>query len=287
MPADRLAIHGGTPVRTTPFPSWPVYDESDEAALSKVLRSGRWGMSDRVDQFEREFAAYHGARFGVTVNSGTAALQVALGAVGVKFGDEVIVPSYTFVATAAAVAAVGGVPIFVDVEEDTYNIDPQGVEEALTDKTVAIIAVHIGGRPADLDALTEIAGHRGIPLIEDACQAHGAAWKGRRVGAIGQIGCFSFQASKNLNCGEGGFIVTDDRSLADRAWSLHNCGRTRDGAWYEHAALGFNYRLSEFQAALLSSQLARLSAQTAQRTASAALLTSAARRHHWRRATRR
>jgi len=275
MPPDSpLAINGGTPIRTRPFPSWPIFDHTDEAALNDVLRSGKWFMADRVAQFEVDFAAYHGARFGVTVSSGTTALQVALGAVGVKLGDEVIVPSYTFVATASAVAAVGAVPVFVDIDANSYNIDPAGVEAAVTEKTKAIIAVHIGGLPADLDALMEIGQRRGIPIIEDACQAHGAAWKGRRVGAIGDIGCFSFQASKNLNCGEGGFVLSDDTKLAERAWSLHNCGRSREGAWYEHAALGSNYRLSEFQAALLSSQLQRLSDQTATRTANGQLLTS-------------
>ena len=157
--------------------------------------------------------------------------------------------------TASAVVATGGIPIFADIDPDTYNIDPASAEAAITEKTVAIIGVHIAGRPCDLDALCALAAHRNIHLIEDAAQAHAAAWKGRKVGAIGHLGTFSFQASKNLCGGEGGFIATDDEALADRAWSVHNCGRSRTGAWYEHPLVGSNYRISEFHAALLLSQL--------------------------------
>ena len=271
---DQLAINGGPPVRTAPFPTWPSVDRADEEALTAVLHSGRWGMSTRIDEFERAFAAYQDATYGVSLNSGTTALQVALSAVGVAPGDEVIVPPYTFVATASAVASVGGVPIFVDVDAATYNIDPQSVAAAITERTRAVIAVHIGGQPADLDALTDLLRDRGIALIEDAAQAHAAAWKGRKVGAIGDLGTFSFQASKNLTAGEGGFVTSDDRELSDRAWSHHNCGRSREGAWYEHPALGSNYRMTEFQAALLLSQLRRLDEQTATRTRNAQLLTS-------------
>jgi dTDP-4-amino-4,6-dideoxygalactose transaminase len=269
-----LALNGGSPTRTTPFPSWPKFDETDERALAGVLHSGRWGMADRIDEFEAAFAAYQEAEYGISLNSGTTALQVALSAVGVGPGDEVIVPSYTFVATASAVAAVGGVPIFVDVLDDTYNIDPASVQEALTERTRAVIAVHIGGQPADLDALGELLADRDIALIEDAAQAHGAAWKGRKIGAIGDLGTFSFQASKNLTAGEGGAVISNNRELADRAWSHHNCGRSRTGAWYEHPRLGSNYRMSEFHAALLLSQLEHLDEQMATRTRNAQLLTS-------------
>ena len=269
-----LAINGGSPVRTAPFPAWPSFNRDDEEALAAVLHSGKWGMSVQIDEFERAFAAYQEAAYGVSLNSGTTALQVALSAVGVATGDEVIVPSYTFVATASAVAAVGGVPIFVDIDAHTYNVDPQCVAAAITEKTKAVIAVHIGGQPADLDALADLLRGRDIALIEDSAQAHAAAWKGRKVGAIGDLGTFSFQASKNLTAGEGGFVTSNNRELLDRAWSHHNCGRSREGAWYEHPALGSNYRMTEFQAALLLSQLQRLDAQTATRTRNAQLLTS-------------
>ncbi|HJN30211.1 MAG TPA: DegT/DnrJ/EryC1/StrS family aminotransferase [Candidatus Latescibacteria bacterium] len=250
-----------------------MFDATEEQAILGVLRSGSWFLGERVAEFERTFTEYCEAKHGVSVSSGTVALQVALEAVGVVFGDEVIVPSYTFIATASSVALVGGIPVFVDVDPDTYLIDPAAVEAAITEKTKAIIAVHIAGQPADLDALTAIAAKHGVLLIEDSAQAHAAAWKGRRVGAIGDLGTFSFQASKNLNAGEGGFIVTDDEELHLRAWSIHNCGRAPGGEWYEHPLVGGNYRLTEMQAALALSQLRRLDEQTEKRTHSAALLT--------------
>ena len=251
----QLAICGGSPVRTKPFTAWPIFSKDDEQALIDVLHSERWFMGDRKEAFEKAFAQYQEAEFGVAVNSGTTALQIALEAAGVGWGDEVIVPSYTFVATASAVALIGAVPVFVDIQPSTYNIDPDAVEAAITPRTRAIIAVHIAGRPADLDRLTALAKKHDIRLIEDAAQAHAAAWKGQRVGAIGDLGTFSFQASKNLNAGEGGFIMTCNSELAQRVWSLHNCGRSPEGAWYEHPLIGGNYRLGEFQAGLLLSQL--------------------------------
>ncbi|MEW6751134.1 MAG: DegT/DnrJ/EryC1/StrS family aminotransferase [Candidatus Latescibacterota bacterium] len=267
-----LSISGGEPVRRAPFPSWPVFGPQDEAALLEVLRSGRWFLADKITAFEEAFAAFQEARFGVAVSSGTTALQIALETTGIRPGDEVIVPAYTFVATASAVAATGGVPVFADVLPGTYNLDAASAEAAVTQRTQAIIAVHIAGRPADLDAIGQVAARHGLRLIEDAAQAHAAAWKGRRVGAIGDLGTFSFQASKNLCAGEGGFITSDDRDLAERAWSIHNCGRSRQGAWYEHPLIGSNYRISEFHAALLLAQMRNLEAQTATRTRNAARL---------------
>ena len=269
-----LALNGGPPLRTTPFPSWPIYGPGEEKALLDVLHSGRWFLDEHIERFERDFASFQEAKFGIATSNGTTALQVALNAIGIRPGDEVIVPAYTFIATASAVVATGGIPIFADIDPATYNIDPQSVADAISEKTLAIIGVHIGGHPCDLDALGELAARHQIHLIEDAAQAHAAAWKGRRVGAIGDLGTFSFQASKNLCAGEGGFITTDNEELAERAWSVHNCGRTRTGAWYEHPLVGSNYRISEFHAAVLLRQLERLESQTAQRTSNAALLTS-------------
>ena len=269
-----LSIAGGRPVRRTPFPSWPVFGPEDEEALLEVLHSGRWFLADKIAAFERAFADFQQAEFGIGVSSGTTALQVALEAVGIRPGDEVIVPAYTFIATASSVVSSGGIPIFADIQPGTYNIDPDSVAAAITDRTRAIIAVHIAGRPADLDAILAMAQPRGIRVIEDACQSHAAAWKGRRVGAIADLGTFSFQASKNLCAGEGGFITTDDRELHERAWSIHNCGRSPQGAWYEHPLIGSNYRLSEYHAALLLSQMRNLEAQTATRTRNAERLTT-------------
>ena len=270
--AAGLALLGGAPLRSDPFPSWPVFDVEDEAAVLEVLRSGRWFLGDRVAEIERRFPDFHQAGHGVAVSSGTAALQVALEAAGVRLGDEVIVPSYTFVATASSVALVGAVPVFVDIDPRTWCIDPAAVEAAITERTRAVIAVHFAGHPADLDALGRLCRSRGVRLIEDAAQAHCAEWRDRRVGAIGDLGTFSFQASKNLNAGEGGFILSDDEELAEAAWSIHNCGRTRTGAWYEHALVGGNYRMTEIQAALLLSQLRNLEDQTRLRSRNGALL---------------
>jgi dTDP-4-amino-4,6-dideoxygalactose transaminase len=270
--AQALALHGGAPVRRDAFPVWPVFDETDEAALLDVLRSGRWFLGDRVTEVENRFPAFHQAAFGCAVSSGTTALQVALEAAGVGLGDEVIVPSYTFIATASSVALIGAVPVFVDVLPGTYCIDPAAVEAALTEKTKAVVAVHIAGQPADLEALTTLCSQRGVRLIEDAAQAHCAEWKGRRVGAIGDLGTFSFQASKNLNAGEGGFVVSDDEGLAEAAWSIHNCGRSRGGEWYEHPLVGGNYRMTEFQAALLLTQMRHLEPFAEKRARNAAAL---------------
>jgi len=200
-----LAICGGTPVRTKPFPKWPVFDEREVKALREVVESGQWWgrtPGSRVEQFEQAFARYQHARHAIACTNGTIALYLALRAVGVQPGEEVIVPPYTFIASASSVLDVGAVAVFADIDPTTLTLDPQAVEAAITPRTRAIIAVHIAGRPCDMDSLTEIARKHGLALIEDAAQAHGASWKGRRVGAIGDAGGFSFQASKNITAGE-------------------------------------------------------------------------------------
>ena len=271
-----LAINGGKPVRTRPFASWPIWDEREEHALVEVLRSGVWGALDpersRVAQFEGAFARSHHAQHGLCVTNGSAALEVALRAAGVGLGDEVIVPAYTFVATASACLMAGAVPIFVDIEPDTYNIDATRVEEAITAQTKAVIPVHIGGCPADLDRIMEIARKHGISVIEDACQAHAASWNGARVGSIADMGCFSFQSSKNINAGEGGIILTQSEALADRVWSIRNCGRVREGRRYQHEIVGFNFRMTEWQGAVLLAQLTRMEDLASRREANAGCL---------------
>jgi dTDP-4-amino-4,6-dideoxygalactose transaminase len=271
---NQLAIRGGKPVREAPFPAWPVWAEEDEAALLRVLRSGKWGRHEggEVERFEQRFAEYQGAQFGVAVTNGTVALRVALWAAGVGPGDEVIVPPYTFLATATAVVEVNALPVFVDIRADTLNIDPEAIEAAVTPRTKAIIPVHFAGLPADMDSIVRIVDRHGLTVIEDAAHAHGGEYKGRRLGSIGQMGCFSFQASKNLCAGEGGIVITSDARLADACRSIHDCGRVRGGAWYEHWTLGGNYRMTEFQAALLDSQMSRLDEQTATRERNAAYL---------------
>ena len=275
MTEPRLAVDGGSPVRTEPFPSWPVWDAADEEAVLSALRSGRWGSrpgSGFVDAFTTRFASFHQARRAIAVSNGTVALEVALRAIGVGPFDEVIIPAYTFVATATSVLSVGAIPVFADILPDTFLMDPDDAARRITPRTKAIVPVHIGGQPCDLDALLGMARSNGLALIEDAAQAVGASWRGRQIGAIGDIGTLSFQSSKNLNAGEGGALLTDDDALADRAWSLANCGRMPAGAWYHHEIAGSNHRMTEIQGALLLSQLDRLPSQFDLREQNALLL---------------
>jgi dTDP-4-amino-4,6-dideoxygalactose transaminase len=273
--AVKLAVDGGTPVRTKPWPAWPIWGSEEEDAVLDVLRSGQWwGIGGRyVPRFEEAFAASQDANHAVCVTNGTAALEVALRGLGIGCGDEVIVPPYTFIATASSVLAVSATPVFVDVEPHSFNIDPAAVEAAITPRTRAIIPVHIGGRPADMDGVLDVARRHGLIVIEDAAQAHAAEWRGRKVGALGDCGTFSFQASKNVNAGEGGAIVCDDETVYDKVWSVHNVGRTRSGKWYEHHVLGGNFRMTEWQAAIAMAQLGRLPQQTEIRTRNAERLT--------------
>lgn len=275
--AERLACEGGVPVRARPFPTWPVWDEREERALLEVLRSGEWGeiTGSTVARFQERFAAFQQARFCIAVTNGTAALRLAFRALDVRPGDEVIVPPYTFIATASAAVEIGAVPVFADVDPETYLLDPRAAEAAITERTRVIVPVHVAGCPADMDAFRALAEKYELKLLEDAAQAHGAAWNGRGAGALGDLGTFSFQASKNLNAGEGGAVVTDNEELAEHVWSLHNVGRAREGAWYHHEILGSNERLTAFQAALLLAQMERLPEQIARREAAAAYLDGA------------
>jgi dTDP-4-amino-4,6-dideoxygalactose transaminase len=258
-----LAINGGSPIRTSPFPAWPIFDEQEERAVVDVVKSGKWGLDGtKIPEFQKIFADYQSAKHGICVANGTVSLIVALKAADVKYGDEVIVPPYTFMATASAVLEVGAIPVFVDIDAATFCLDASKIEAAITEKTKAIIPVHLGGHPADLDKIMEIADRRSLVVIEDAAHAHGAEWKGVRVGAIGHMGSFSFQSSKNLCCGEGGIILTNQDEYADKCYSYHNCGRIRGGAKYEHHVLGQNYRMGEFQAAILLAQFRRFDAQS-------------------------
>ncbi|WP_256976115.1 DegT/DnrJ/EryC1/StrS aminotransferase family protein [Paenibacillus sp. MY03] len=275
-----LAIAGGKPVRTKPFAQWPIFDDLEREYVLRALDSGKWGgvgstfggEEPFIPQFEREFAKLQDANHAVSCVNGTVAITVALQAAGVKSGDEVIIPPYTFVATATGVLAFGAIPVFVDIEEDTLLIDPDKIEQAITPKTKAIIAVHIAGAVADMTRIMEIARKHNLAVIEDAAQAVGAQWEGKGVGAIGDLGTFSFQSSKNLNAGEGGIVITNDSSLWSQAWSICNVGRIPEGAWYQHEVLGQNYRITDIQAALLLAQMTRLEQQMIQREKNAQIL---------------
>src|SRR6478672_11206130 len=195
---SQLALLGGPKAKKKPFPEWPMYDDKERRALMEVLESRVWWRTPgtKTLEFERAFARFHGARHGVAVTNGTAALEVTMSALGIGPGDEVIIPDFTFVATASAVLYASALPVMVDVSPETCCLDPQLTEAAVTPKTKAIIAVHMGGNPADLDALGALAKRKGISLVEDSAHAHGSEWNGRRVGTFGAAGTFSFQSSK-------------------------------------------------------------------------------------------
>ncbi|GAB3257609.1 DegT/DnrJ/EryC1/StrS family aminotransferase [Larkinella harenae] len=265
--SDLLAIDGGEKAVQKTFP-WPIYDETDVQAVAEVVRSGRWGnpdCGDYVAAFEQEFAAYCGTKYAVTCVNGSVSLRLALMACGVKPGDEVIVPPYTFIATASTVLEVNCVPVFVDIDPETYNLDPNAIEAAITERTKVIIPVHFAGLACDMDAIMDIARRNNLKVIEDAAHAHGAEYKGRKLGSIGDAGSFSFQSSKNLTSGEGGIVVTNDEKLYRMMASLRNVGRMEGHQWYDHFNPGCNYRITQMQAILLSQQLNRLEDQTVSR----------------------
>jgi perosamine synthetase len=273
------ALLGGSPVKTQPFPHWPVTDAHDQQALVDVFRSGRWSRSyggPVAGEFERAYAALMGARHCIAVANGTSALFASLAALEVAPGDEVILPPYTFVATLNVILLQHALPVFVDVNPDTFQIDASRIESAITDRTTALLPVHIGGAVADLDTILDVADKHRLPVVEDACQSHLAEWRGRKVGTLGTTGCFSFQASKNLNCGEGGAILTNEDALAERCYAFHTNGRPRSVAAYDPGALGIrgaNLRLTDLQAGLLLSQMRRLEDQSRAREENAAYLT--------------
>lgn len=287
----QLAVNGGAPVRTKDWPAWPQAAPGALDALNTVLESGRWAISGPyrgVQSFERRFAdafaAFQGIEHCVPTSSGTASLMVALEACGVGAGDEVIIPGLTWVANASTVAGVNAIPVPVDIDPATLCMDPAAVEAAITQRTAAIVVVHLYSAVADLDALSAIAREHGLALIEDCAQAHGAMYRGRRVGTYGDMGTFSMQHSKLLTSGEGGAVITSSASLARRAETLRADGRSYPAEApavgemelvHTVETMGSNRCISEFQAAVLLKQLEILDAQNARRAANAALLDAA------------
>src|SRR4051794_7661250 len=273
-----LAINGGSPVRSTQFPDWPVHDQREVDAVVEVVKSGRWGGNYmgapcyKADEFAARFAAAHDARYGIAAMNGTVTLKVALRAAGVGPGDEVIVPPITWIATAAAPLDLDAVPVFADVDPLTGSLDPAAVGAAVTERTRAVIPVHLGGRPVDLDAILEVARKHNLVVIEDCAHAHGAQWRGRGVGSWGDFGSFSFQITKVMTSGEGGIILTNEKRYEELCASLVNCGRLRPGDSLAEHPFGWNYRMTELQGALLLAQLSRLDELTALRAENAAYL---------------
>ncbi len=273
----KLAINGGVPVRTAPFPQWPQGGKAELDQLEKVLKAEQWGtLGNEALAFAEKFAEYNGVKYGIGVNNGTISLELILRGLNIGFGDEVIVPSYTFISTASAVAIAGATPIFADIESGSYNIDPASIEANITPNTKAIIAVHVGGRPCNMDSIMAMAKKHGLYVIEDCAQAHGSEWKGKKVGSIGHAGSFSFQESKNVTSGEGGAIITDDIERFKEFWHFHNSGRAYDlaGEFSGVMLMGTNARMTEWQAAVLTAQLDKLDEQIERRMENVAYLNS-------------
>jgi dTDP-4-amino-4,6-dideoxygalactose transaminase len=265
---SQLAIAGGAPVRTEPYPEWPHGDDADVAVVTEVVRSGRWGgfpePGPMAEGFETSFATYQGAEHGILMSNGTVTMEVALKALGIGWGDEVIVPALTFSATPYAAIAAGALPVFVDVTPETWTIDADQVEAAIGERTRAIMPVHLGHQMADMDRIMEIAAARGLAVVEDCAHAHGQEWNRRGAGCFGDFGSFSHQSSKIMTAGEGGSLLTNDAGLARRAHSLIDCGRPKDANEQEYT-FGANYRLGELHAALLTVAMQRFPVQQAER----------------------
>jgi dTDP-4-amino-4,6-dideoxygalactose transaminase len=264
----KLAILGGSPVRTDPFPDRPLYDDSELAGLKEALESRRWTSApyifrgdmslSKVHQLEEQYAAFHDSKFGIATGSGTDALQIAYAAAGLGPGDEAIMPPNTFIATATPALQLGAVPIFVDVDPETLNIDPDAVEAAITDRTRLIVPLHSGGYPADMDRIMQVAQGHDLRVVADACHAHGTEWRGKKVAALSDLSAFSFQQDKQITAGEGGITTTSDEELYQQCYILHNDGRGIGDEGGVYVGQGWNFRMSEFQAAVLLAQLGRL-----------------------------
>lgn len=263
-----LAVMGGEPIRTEPYPRWPVFDHSEIDAVTRTVLSGRWGGSPypgpNTAEFAAKFAEMQGGGFAVPMINGTITMEVALRAAGIGWGDEVIVPAYTFQATAAAPMAAGAIPVLVDVSPDNYCIDPSAILNAITEKTRAIIVVHLAAQMADMDAIMDIAEAHNLVVIEDSAHAHGARWREMGAGTIGDFGSFSLHSAKILTTGEGGVLLCKNADMAELAASIIDCGRPKD-ADNQNFTMGVNYRWSELHAAIGLVALRRFPDQMAQR----------------------
>jgi 3-amino-5-hydroxybenzoate synthase len=272
----KLAVNGGQPYKTKPFPRWPHSDEREVELVSEVARSGKWWRmtGSNVDEFEKKFAEYHNVAYCLCVTNGTHAFELALAALEIGEGDEVIVPAFTFISTGTAPIYCNATPVFVDVDPETFCMDPKAFEKAITPKTKAVIPVHIAGHVCNMDEICAIAKKHNLKIIEDAAHAHGGEWKGRKVGTLGDIATFSFQNGKIVTCGEGGAILTNNKELYEKAYLIHGVGRPKGDRTYQHVLLGSNYRMNEFQGAILLAQLERLTEFNKRRQKNAVLLDS-------------
>jgi len=245
------------------FPDWPQFDDEERAGLMRALEQGQWWRmgGSEVDEFERSFAEYHGSPHALAVTNGTHALELALEVAGVRRGSEVIVPAFTFISSSQAAQRLGATAVPVDVDPDTYNIDVTAAEAAVTERTSAIMPVHMAGLVADMDALAKLSADSGVPIVQDAAHAHGAHWQGKKMGELGSVAAFSFQNGKLMTAGEGGAVLFPDAELYELAFLKHSCGRPRADRGYFHQTSGSNFRLNEFSASVLRAQLSRLDGQ--------------------------
>ena len=272
---QKPAILGGPKLRTEPYSRWPVAQPWMMEKLAEVMESGLWGVgSPFIAEFEKAFAEFVGVQYCGSCVNGTEAITVGLRAAGLMQGDEVLTSPYTFIGTITPVMGLGCVPRFVDIHEDTFLMDPDKVEAEINEHTKAIIPVHIAGCPVNMDRILEIAKKHNLVVLEDCAQAHGAEWKGKRVGSIGDLGTFSFQTSKNMSSGEGGAVTTNNLDLWHGIFAAKNCGRIPDGVWYGHELYGTNLRLSAIHAAILIGQICYVDEQNAKRHESALYLDS-------------
>ena len=275
---SELSILGGPKTRTKPYPEWPIWDERDLKAVTEVIKSGRWGgypyPGPQTAELIKRFAELQGGGYAVPMANGTVTMEIALRAANIGWGDEVIVPAYTFQATAAAPMAAGAIPVIVDIDPETYCIDPKAFEKAITSRTKAVIVVHLAAEMADMDVIMDIAERHNLVVIEDCAHAHGAKWRGRGAGTIGHFGSFSLQSSKTLTSGEGGVLLCRTPELAERAASIIDCGRPKDTG-EKNYTMGANYRLTELQAALANVGIERFPEQARQREEMAAYMDEA------------
>ena len=273
---QKLAINGGVKTHAGPWPKWPYWDQSAETGILEMFRTGRWwrGNGEYVAEFEKKYALLMGAKRCLATASGTTALITALDVIGVDAGDEVLVSPYTFIATYNAIFALKALPVFVDSDPETFLMDPKKIESRITGQTVAIVPVHIYGLPVDMDSVNSIARSHNLKVVEDACQAWLAEYRGKRTGTLGDLGCFSFQNSKHLPAGEGGAILGNDEAIMDRCHAYHNCGRPYGGmkAASGYPYRGFNYRMQQSQALILMSQMKRIEKDNDVRLANALYL---------------
>lgn len=257
---EKLAKNGGDPYRIKSFSEWPVYDESEINLVTEVVKSRNWWRvtGSKVEEFEKKFAEFQGVNYCLGVTNGTGALELALSVLGVGKGDEVIIPAMTFISTGLAVINCNAVPVLVDIDPNTFCMIPEKFEEKITKHTKAVIPVHMAGHGCQMDQICSIAKKHGIMVIEDAAHGHGGEWKGKRLGSFGDVGIFSFQNGKLMTCGEGGALVTNNKDIYEKAYIIQDVGRPRGDKVYEHVLRGGNYRMNEFQAAILLAQMQRV-----------------------------